>query len=687
MMAAALVRTCSWPRSFTRKGPLHRNGAKEIACLSQATTCSFASEARTRSDANAPKRHRRIELSREQMRRVWQALGDEPTRTLDRIAIDPERFPIELFGTTPEKPSKRISVDPSMFPLELFEVKDKRRPRRTGRIITPHLFEAAAAANASELLLELERRFGHEKKRGHDEKSIPLEILNAFTKACENTSESKRIYDAQSVSSEVGEPLEPSTSPTDQFHPSGSSAPKIHCGRAVMATWANAHTRGGVTRALDITRRMREAPHVHCSYDVASYERILQAYASIADLEVYDTEDPDAPTNRAVSLLVKMDPHVMRSNPDGDAESGPRGSLHEDLSRASSRGDLAIPNTKCYGAVLKALARAARGRKSTSFEQSPFVLAESILNRMESLYAAGTLGTAPNSHCYQNVIKALSLWANRSTDTHGVASSAERVMEKLENHLLSGDEISARATEVTRWYNQLISLVAKSSFGGSPDQADRMLERMENMYLSTDWSNKLVTIQPDEESYSSVIAAWADTSHIVNDSRAARAVNVLHRQVKMLKHQQERNATPKANATCHPSIGLYNLVIAACGSTTAEEADQLEALGLARSVFDELRSSSYTLLNSRSYARMIQAYSNLLDRNDTERSRGIREIFHMCCDDGKLDRLVRKVLDETCTQEQVGELLGLEATCHVDHGTARLNMLPARWRDEKDSSC
>lgn len=417
--------------------------------------------------------------------------------------------------------------------------------QRDPRTPKDHLIVAQSfletAMHASNLILELERR--SDKMKDEELCKAPdnaaySATINAFTKACmaankvgfpKQRNEVNVTHDDAVGVAETAARRSEAILNRMKKRATGSSLspPDIYSYRAVLSAWANVNTREGVARAHDILRQMENALHLRGSRDLMSYKRVLYAYAGIAHTEEYDAEDSESPANQALSLLACMDPKVL-----GHSRAS---SLTGESSGVSS---VVSPDASCYGAVIQALAHADLGKQSTSMEVTPAVLAERVLDRMEEAHNAGQLHRTPNSHCYGNVIRASSLWAGRSANKDRVASSITRVLERLEGHILQGEQISASTAEVTRWYNQVIKTVAHIHFGGSPEKADEILERMENIYLSTDWSTKHTVIKPDEGCYYSVLTAYEGPSQVADGSRAARAANVLHRMSKA--HERER---------------------------------------------------------------------------------------------------------------------------------------------------
>jgi hypothetical protein len=378
------------------------------------------------------------------------------------------------------------------------------------------------ATHAFDLILELERRSDEMKDeelcKAPDNAAYSA-TMNAFAKAsmvANKVGFSKQrngvndIFDdavgiaatAARKSEEILNRLEKRAS----IPGSSLSPPDVYSYRAVLSAWANNNSRDGVARAHNILRRMEIAPHLQGSRDLTSYKRVLHAYARIARMEEYDTEDSESPANQALSLLARMDPVL------GNVRALPLTGESSGVSWGVS------PDATCYGAVIQALAQADLGKQSTLVEITPAMLAETVLDRMEEAYKTGQLDRAPNSHCYGNVIRASSLWAGRSANTENVASNITHVLERLEGHILQGKQISASTAEVTRWYHQVIKIVGHEHFGGSPKMANEILERMENLYQSTDWSTKRTVIQPDEGCYYSVRAAHEVSSHVEDGS-------------------------------------------------------------------------------------------------------------------------------------------------------------------------
>lgn len=422
--------------------------------------------------------------------------------------------------------------------------------QRDPRTPKDHLMVAQSfletATHASKLILELERRSDELKDeelcKAPDNAAYSATI-NAFAKASmvankvgfpKQRNEANVMHDDAVGVAETAARRSEAILNHMKKRATGSSLlpPDIYLYRAVLSAWANVNTREGVARAHDILRQMENALHLQGTRDLMSYKRVLFAYARIAHTAEYEAEDPESPANQALSLLAFLDPKVL-----GHSRASP-------LTVESS--SVVCPDAACYGAVIQALAHADLGKQSTLMEVTPAMLAERVLDRMEEAHNAGQLHQAPHSHCYGNVIRASSLWAGRSANKDRVASRIMRILDRLEGHILQAEHISASTAEVTRWYNQVIKTVAHVQFGGSPEKADEILERMENIYLLTDWSTKQTVIKPDEGCYYSVLSAYKGSSQVADGSLAARAVNVLHRMSRAREREQEQSALSRA---------------------------------------------------------------------------------------------------------------------------------------------
>jgi hypothetical protein len=408
------------------------------------------------------------------------------------------------------------------------------------------------ATHAFDLILELERRsdeMNDEELCKAPDSATYSAPMNAFKKASmasmigfpKQRSDVKDIFDdavgIAETAARKSEVLLNRMEKRASMPGSSLSLPDVYSYRAVLSTWANANCREGAARAHGILRRMEIAAHSQGFRDLISYKRVLHAYARIAHMEEYDAEDLESPANRALSLLACMDPALLGN-----------GSALPFTGQSSGVSCSVSPDVSCYGAVIQALAQADLGKQSTVVKVTPAMLGEAVLDRMEEAYKTGQLDHAPNSHCYGNVLRAASLWAGRSANKDNVASNIIHLLKRLEGHILQGEQISASTIEVTRWYNQGIKIVGHDHFGGSPKTADEILEQMEKLYLSTDWSTKRTIIQPDEGCYHSVLSAYEGSSRIADGSRAVRAINVLYRMIKFYKRERETALSMAAQA-------------------------------------------------------------------------------------------------------------------------------------------
>ena len=525
-----------------------------------------------------------------------------------------------------------------------------------------------STTRASELLLQLEQRsdiINDEKRCKPPDNSAYIAILNAFNNASMAASkvglssrktDAKGIYNSDAIriaemAARGSEDVLMRMEKRAQVPAYGLSPPNIYDFRAVVSTWTNANTRQGLSKAHKLTSRMEDARHLQDSAEILCYRKMLEACARISRLEEYDAEDSEAPANKALSLLIRMDPELLSRLDLGYVSFLAEDVEHPDkcLSRVPLRDAI------CYGMVIQTLAQTDVGTDPFLLNVTPAMLAETVLDRMEELCSTGELDTAPNSHCYGNVIRAYSLWANRSADKSVLIPRVERILKRLEEHILRGEQISANTDEVTRWCNQAMRILAEKTFGGSPSRANEFLKRMEELYVSTGWSRNRTFICPDESSYCIILSALEATS---GDLQAARdAVNVLHRMRAMHERQRKlKYGADRNQFLCRPSTVAYNIVLRTCASITAEGADKQEAFQFASQVFDELQTCLYTSSNSASYASIIEAHANLLSAG-SERDESISKVFRLCRDEGKLDKLVTKAVREACTEDVAAVIL------------------------------
>jgi len=552
-----------------------------------------------------------------------------------------------------------------MWVIRLWLRAPQRDPRR------PQVAELLldSATRASELLLDLERRcdiLEDEHLCKPPESATYLSILNAFNQAsmaaskfgrAKRRADEDRFCDAVETAARKSEEVLMRMEELSQTLGTDFVPPDAYAYRAVLSMWSNVKTPEGVARATGVLQRMEKSPHLKDSGDNAYRRILLHTYALMSRLYEYDPQDSEAPANKAIAVLTRMDPELHSRIQDLDNFS------------VSSDGEGMIDNVAseqtgdavCYGTVIQALAQAEVGPSMTALDVTPATLAETVLERMNELYSAGELDEPPNSHCYGNLIRALSLWANRSADKTSLTSRMELILKMLEDHILRGEMVSASTSKVTKWYNHAISIVAQTSFGGSPSRADKVLERMEELCASAGWSAERTIICPDEASYCLILSALEASSHSSGDLQTAQhAVNVLRRMITM--HEQElQGGGRRKKFLCRPSTVAHNIVLRTCAAVTGEEADKQEAFHLASQVFDDLQNSPYTFSNSTSYGLIIKAHGSLLSAG-AERDEGISMIVRRCRNDEKLDNLVMKAVREACSEDTVATLLDSSPT-------------------------
>lgn len=524
-----------------------------------------------------------------------------------------------------------------------------------------------SATRACDLLMDLEHRsyaLNDEKLCKRPEGSAYSAILKAFNNASIAASESGFSPRVGGETSEnIGETAAQKSEEAlvrmiDRAETPGTSfsLPDADAFRAVLSTWANVNSRRGLAKAQEVLEQMEEAPYLKGSLDVLSYRRILLACARLSRFEGYDPEDSEAPVNKALSLLVRLDPELLPRIRDVGYVSFPA------KDEGNHESKYLIGDTVCHGAVIQALAQADVGKETTVLEVTPADLAVTVMDRMEEQYSAGKLDLAPNSHCYGNVIRAHCMWASRSVDKGSLATKIERVLKLLEDHLLRGEQISASTKEVTKWYNQAIRIVAQQDCGGLPSKANKILERMEELYSSTGWSATSTIICPDEASYCLTLSSLEASCRSSGDLQNAHdVVNVLRRMIAMHDREQKDGARRRSDSLCRPSAVAYNIVLRTCALVSGEEAEQHQAFGLTSQVFDDLQASPYTTSNSTSYALVIKAHASLLPAG-AERDEGISKVFQRCDKEGKLDKLVMNETRQACSEDVVKVLLDSSST-------------------------
>ena len=237
--------------------------------------------------------------------------------------------------------------------------------------------------------------------------------------------------------------------------------------------------------------------------------------------------------------------------------------------------------------------------------------AEILLNEMERRFSdIESFAICPDRVSYNTVLKALA----KSSDPHS-ARKAEHMLDRMQVLHKSGRHniMPDRYT-----YNVLMKIYGKAGDAAACGKVENILNFLEqHQHLGGNES-----LKPDVRSYVTAINAYAKS----NVSRKARKCrSILDRMIELYE------ASGKISFS--PNVHSYTNVINACAYTSGSESENLEALQIAKSTFEELSQSSYAKPNGVSYNTFLLALSKLMSTGE-ECDRYVEATFKQCRDDG-----------------------------------------------------
>lgn len=204
--------------------------------------------------------------------------------------------------------------------------------------------------------------------------------------------------------------------------------------------------------------------------------------------------------------------------------------------------------------------------------------------------------------------------------------------------------------------HSVINAWAKSGAKGAAQNAESVLQTMENKYRQGDSS-----LKPNTRTYTSLIDCWAKSGEV---NAAKKAEQIL---IKMqAKYEQTGDNTAK------PNTHSANAVMNACAFTTRNES-KAEALSIAFRVFEWLLMQRDFQPDAYTYTIMLSVCSNLLSRQDREtRYTHAQELFMKCRESGHVNDFVLRKLRHTVAQEEYLSLVDYRVNSSA-------NNLPPSW--------
>lgn len=293
----------------------------------------------------------------------------------------------------------------------------------------------------------------------------------------------------------------------------------------LMDSWAFSGQPDGADQALALLRRMESIreTHPHLAPDVRSYSKLINAYAksgrkdagdkahSILDSMVQNRQllstskdDPTTTNNTSPNTFLYTSVLEAYANSPSSTTAANKAeslcykmhSLHETNPELSIR-----PTPRSFNAVINAWGRSPLTDSAHR--------AEAFLDAMELSHSAaaiqplashltGTLGdTRPNTINYNSVINA---WANSRSDD--APNRSERLLRRMQSLYLGGDP-HVKPNSIS--FNACIDSWAKSGAEFAGRRAEEILNSMEELYKSGENDD----VKPNTRSYNAVMNAYA----------------------------------------------------------------------------------------------------------------------------------------------------------------------------------
>lgn len=296
---------------------------------------------------------------------------------------------------------------------------------------------------------------------------------------------------------------------------------------------------------------------------------------------------------------------------------------------------------------------------SKSKEPTAVTKTQEVFDRMVAAYEGGNVGARPSLHSYMALMTAVI----RS----GADDSAERAEGVLEKMFEAYEDGNRSAKPNALAMTLVIDAWAKSGAREGGERAESLLNRMIDLFES----GKDDSFKPNEVSFSATMNAWAKARVF---GKAVKARAVLDRMVEMYE-------TGRLEAK--PNTLIYTTLLNACAYAVGDSVEKIEAFQIATEAFKELCRSKYGIPNHVTYSAFITACRNLLPEGDS-RTQSVAAVFHKCCKDGQLDKLIVHRVESVMTPVQLQEMFG----CAVgENGKVNLQLLPEDWtRNVKKSS-
>lgn len=388
--------------------------------------------------------------------------------------------------------------------------------------------------------------------------------------------------------------------------------------------------------------------------------RMMEKLAERDELGEVDENDSDdlglKPTNRTLSLVI--DAWAQCENIDKTGKAAQRAQdILDMMERLYREGQDVKPSYVSFTSCIAAWSRSERHKYAA-------VRAEALLDRLLKLYEETddkdfkpTVSTGnavisafakserfdsikrakavferlkdfcePDAYSYNSVMNA---YAKK-----GEGLMAKNLLQEMEDACDSGN---AAACPDGTTYHTTIYALSKSSRQGSAEEAEQLLNKMNDLY-----NQGRTDLIPTTAAYTSVIAAWGRARQAENANRVLRSVV---------------DAYKAGDESLKPDVKMFTAAINACARSILSFTEQKRnVLRIAIQTFEEMKNTpEFDNPNAVTFRSLMKS-CNQLSTDPAERSRLLKAIFQQACQDGMVSKLVLATLKEGVSRKEFAEI-------------------------------
>ena len=377
------------------------------------------------------------------------------------------------------------------------------------------------------------------------------------------------------------------------------------------------------------------------------------------------------------------------------------------------------PNVASWTIVISAWTRLSKKNQRGAAPR-----ADTLLKRMEELYAAGRISFAPDAITYVTVMNA---WALSRRDDG--PEKAEEILDEMNEQYIDGDDSFKPSSKSIR--NIVEAWVKLETLNGL-QRAEKFLQRymsidsmqettdetkdvfktllfgwskQENPYRAQDYLFEMAKrgLKPDSFSFDRVIESYtqldAEDSAVkskqvfdlmekcrragdiqpnervytsfLRSLTKAKVPKLPQKAVALLNRMKELYA--EGNKGIKPTVFSYNAALNACAESRSDDDDaaNMDAFKTALSIFNELRAARGEAPDHVTYGNMLRC-SKLLPEGE-QRDSIITSTFKLCANDGFVNSFVLRDLLYAANEELWRGLTG------KDSGEPAVERLPTAW--------